>query len=95
MKLLAMSKPEQNQAILDPWTVVHFAVGLAAGLTRVPFVPLFVAAVGYEFLENEGEKHPQIAALFQTSGPEIIPNAVADVAIMSLGWYLGDRWNKS
>lgn len=94
MKLVALTKAEQNEAVLDPWTVVHFAVGLAAGMTKVRFGPLFVAAVGYEFLENAAERKPEIAKLFQTSGPESLPNAAADVVIMSIGWYLGSRWNQ-
>ncbi|MHC4814348.1 MAG: hypothetical protein ACYTFN_14735 [Planctomycetota bacterium] len=94
MKLVATRKSEQNLAVLDPWTMVHFAAGLAAGLTNMGFVPVFVAAVGYEFVENAAEKRPAVAKFFQTSGPEILPNAVADVAVMSLGWYLGQRWNK-
>lgn len=95
MKLVALRKSEQNHAVLDPWTVVHFATGLAAGLVNMGFVPMFAAGVVYEFVENAAEKRPEVARFFQTSGPEALPNAVADVAIMSLGWYLGRRWNRS
>ena len=39
MNLVARRKSEQNKAVLDPWTVVHLAVGLAAGLMSFRFAP--------------------------------------------------------
>ena len=90
--ILALTKSDQNRAILDPWSVVHFAMGLAAGLIKAPRGPALAAAVLYEFAEQGIEAS---SAFFGVSGPEILPNAIADVALFALGQELGKRWNSS
>ena len=35
MKFIATSRDEQNAAVLDPWSVVHLAAGLATSLVGV------------------------------------------------------------
>jgi hypothetical protein len=36
MRIVATEKAHQNRAVVDPWTVVHFASGLALGLVNAP-----------------------------------------------------------
>ena len=87
---IARTKADQNRAILDPWSLVHLAVGLAAGLIAAPRGPAIAAAIGYEFVE------PHIStATFQASGPEVPANAVADVVLFAVGMELGRRWNQT
>ncbi|MBW2673878.1 MAG: hypothetical protein JRD89_10765 [Deltaproteobacteria bacterium] len=52
------------------------------------------AAVAYEFAEQEFEKSPWGSRVFATSGPESLPNAVADVAIYMAAWWLGTRYGE-
>jgi hypothetical protein len=94
VKIVAMHKGEQNRAVLDPWTVVHFAAGLALGLVSMPRLPSLGAAVGYELMEQWAERRRLGQELFDVSGPETLHNAVADVIVFAGGYYLGSRWNE-
>jgi hypothetical protein len=91
--LVATRKADQNFAVLDPWSTVHFGVGMAAGLTGVPWWAALGAAVGYELSEQAFEKSEWGQRLFATSGPEAWPNAVADVVIYMGAWWLGSRYH--
>lgn len=93
MKVLATRKAEQNKAVLDPWTVVHFAAGLASGLVDAPLRVTLPLAVLYEVVEHRLELTQFGKDLFETSGPEVIPNALVDVAVFAAGHELGRRWN--
>lgn len=95
MKLLATRKSELNKTVLDPWTVVHFGVGLAAGLVEANFLYSLGAAVAYELFEQKFQDTPRGRKIFNTTGPEVWPNAVVDVIIFGVGYGLGHRWNKS
>lgn len=95
MHLLAERKPEQNRAAVDPWTVVHFAAGLAFGLMDVRLRWAVVSSVAYEVAEQVFERQEWGKELFKTSGPEILPNALVDVAVLVLGHRLGAAWNRS
>lgn len=95
MKLVATSKTEQNKAVLDPWTVVHFAAGLASGLVEAPLRVTLPLAVLYELVEHRLELSDFGKDLFETSGPEAIPNALVDVAVFAAGHELGRRWNRT
>lgn len=95
MKPVATAKPDQNRAAVDPWTLVHFAAGLAAGLTEVPFSGAMGAAVAYEGLEQIFERTEPGQEFFETSGPEHPANAVVDLAVFAVGHWLGRRWNRS
>lgn len=95
MRVLARRKAHQNRAILDPWSVVHFGAGLASGLVDVPLHLALPVAVLYELAEHHLESHEVGRDLFETSGPEAIPNAVVDVAIFAVGHELGRRWNRT
>lgn len=95
MRIVATRKKHQNQAVLDPWTVVHFAAGLAAGLVSLPRSHSLGLAVGYEFLEQWLERRELGQEIFEAAGPEVVPNAVMDVAVFAAGHYLGTRWNES
>mgnify|MGYP006908254956 CR=1 FL=1 len=95
MKLVATRKSEQNRALLDPWTVVHFASGLALGLVSARRDVSMGAAVAYEFAEQWAERNRLGQELFDVSGPESAMNAVVDVAVFALGHRLGTLWNRS
>lgn len=95
MKILATRKAEQNRAVLDPWTVVHFAAGLASGLVNAPLRVTLPLAVLYEVGEYVLESNDVGQEIFDTSGPEVLPNAVVDVAVFALGHGLGSLWNRT
>jgi hypothetical protein len=94
MKFIATSRDEQNAAVLDPWSVVHLAAGLATSLVGVSPGVGFGAAVAYEALELYGESRPggTVRKIFLTQGPESVPNIAADLALFALGLSLGHRW---
>lgn len=93
MKLVATEKPEQNRAVVDPWTVVHFASGLAAGLMGIRRDWSISAAIAYELAEQYAERQGWGQDLFETSRHESLPNAAADVVVFVLGHWLGEAWN--
>jgi hypothetical protein len=93
MKILATEKREQNQAVLDPWTVVHFGIGLALGLMNAPLRASLAAAVVYEIVEQYVERSEAGQELFDTSGPEVLPNAILDLVVLAAGHQLGQMWN--
>jgi hypothetical protein len=93
MKIVATSKADQNDSAIDPWTVVHFGVGLAAGLMGFGFAPSMLAATAYEVFEQGLERSGFGQDLFLTSGPENMPNVVVDLAVFGVGHWLGARWN--
>ncbi len=95
MRVIATRKSEQNDAAIDPWTVVHFGVGLAAGLMNIPFWPAMAAAAVYEVLEQGLERSEFGQELFETSGPENFANAMVDLGIFAVGHWLGTVWNES
>lgn len=93
MKILATNKKEQNQAVLDPWTVVHFGVGLALGLMNAPLRGSLAAAAVYELVEQYVERSEAGQELFETRGPEAISNAIVDLVVLAAGHQLGKMWN--
>lgn len=95
MKFIATSKSEQNQAAVDPWTVVHFAMGLAAGLVEMHRETAMGAAIAYEAIEQFVERTDPGREFFKASGPEIPANVVVDLAVFALGYWWGERWNRS
>lgn len=95
MQILATRKAEQNKAVIDPWTVVHFSTGLALGLMDVPFERSLGAAVGYEVAEQFAERQTWGRELFNTSRPETLVNAAMDLAIFALGHWVGGVWNRT
>ena len=95
MILVATRKSEQNRAMLDPWTVVHLGAGLAAGLMGFAFVPVMLAAAGYEVAEQIAESTDAGRRMFKTSGPEQPANVAADLVVLGVGWWLGQRYNRS
>ena len=56
MRLLATRKSEQNQATVDPWTVVHLSAGLALGLVGASLRWSLAAAITYEVVEQAFER---------------------------------------
>jgi hypothetical protein len=93
--LVARSKAEQNQAAIDPWTVVHFGTGLALGLLNAPASAAAALGVGYEIAEQAFEDSDFGQRFFNISGPETFPNVVVDLAVYGLGWWLGQAWNRT
>jgi hypothetical protein len=93
--IVALRKSDQNKAMLDPWTVVHLGAGLAAGLVQMsPWLALG-GAIAYEFAEQQLERTDFGGKLFKTSGPESLGNAVVDVGVFALGYYLAQRYNRT
>lgn len=95
MKLLATEKDHQNEAALDPWTAVHFAAGLAAGLTEIPKHVSIPAAVLYEIAEQYVERTAWGKEFFETDGPESLSNVALDLAAFAVGQWAGLRWNRT
>ena len=95
MKIIARVKSEQNRAAVDPWTAVHLAAGLAAGLMNLPVAGAMAASVAYEFAEQVFERQRWGQRLFETSGPESAANAVVDTAVFFAGHVLGRLWNET
>jgi hypothetical protein len=93
MKIVATRKREQNRAIADPWTVVHFGVGLALGLMNAPLRSSLAGAIAYELVEQYFERFDVGKELFDTTGPEAVPNVILDLAIFAAGHQLGQLWN--
>lgn len=94
MKLLASTKSQQNSAILDPWSLVHFSAGLAAGLMRLPLQMVMPTAFAYELVEQVLERHRLGREVFKTAGPESPGNAITDIALFALGHWMGEAWNR-
>ena len=95
MKIVATEKKEQNKAVVDPWTVVHFASGLALGLMNAPLRVWLPVATAYEIAEHYLEKTEAGKEMFDTSGPESTPNAVLDLVVFAAGHQLGRLWNRT
>jgi hypothetical protein len=93
--LIAQSKKDQNEALIDPWTFVHFAIGLAAGLMGVSTGAALAGAVIYEAIEAPLESGPTGQKLFNVSKPESPGNQVVDVLVFAAGHAAGAAWNKS
>lgn len=91
--LVALRKSDQNRAALDPWTAVHFGIGLGAGLMDIPFWPSMLAAVIYEVFEQGLERSEFGQGLFKTSGPENMYNVAVDIIVFAVGHWAGQRWN--
>lgn len=95
MEIVATEKPEQNRAVADPWTVVHFSAGLALGLVNAPLKWSLAAAVAYELVEQYVERSERGREFFDTAGPEVVPNAILDLAVFAAGHQLGQMWNRT
>lgn len=95
MKIVATRKAEQNRAALDPWTMVHLAAGLATGLMAIPLSRAMSAAIAYEVVEQWLERGAWGQELFETHGPETLPNALVDTAVFFVGHRLGVLWNRT
>ena len=95
VKIVATEKKEQNRAVADPWTVVHFASGLALGLIDAPLRWWLPLATAYEIVEHFLEESDVGKEIFETSGPEVVPNAVLDLVAFAAGHQLGKLWNRT
>jgi hypothetical protein len=95
MEIVATEKREQNRAIVDPWTAVHFGAGLALGLMNAPMRSSIAAAVAYELVEQYFERIEMGKELFDTTGPESLPNLILDLAVFAAGHRLGQMWNRT
>ena len=90
--LVAWTEETQNEAMLDPWSLVHGAAGLAAGLLGLPVWASVAAATVYEVVEGQFERPPRGQAFFHTSGPESLANQLADVALFAVGAWAGRQY---
>jgi len=94
MKLVATHKSDQNEAALDPWSIVHVGSGMAAGLLDLPFWPTMAAAVAYEFVEHQVERSELGQRFFASSGPESTANAIMDVVVFAVAYQAGRAYNR-
>jgi hypothetical protein len=92
MKLVALHHEEQNYALFDPWSVVHFAAGMFFGLVRVGFWPSLGLAVGYEAFEQFAERQSWGEKIFTTSGAETRSNIATDIGLFAVGWWLTNKY---
>ena len=95
MKWVATKKAEQNKRPVDPWTVVHFSTGLAAGLIEMDEMKAYSLAVAYEIIEQFFERDPEGQRFFKVSRPESFGNAIVDVLVFVVGHKLGRAWNRT
>jgi hypothetical protein len=95
LQIVATRKADQNRAVIDPWTAVHFSTGLALGLMDISLEKSIAAALGYELAEQFVERQGWGRELFNTSGPESLANAAMDLAVFSLGHLAGELWNRT
>lgn len=98
MAIVATSRANQNTALFDPWTVVHFSSGLALGLVGVSLPLATVIAVAYEGAEAVARGYSNSARAretFLTEPPESAANVFVDVAVLVVGARLGRAWRES
>ena len=93
--LVATRKSEQSVSMIDPWTAVHGAAGLAGGLLGIGMPAALTVAVGYEIVENITQRSEQGRTIFNVSQPERPANQIMDILIFGVGVYLGHRYNES
>lgn len=95
MRLIATRKSEQNEALADPWTLVHAGTGLAVGLMGFGLGAALLGAVAYELIEGPLERADFGKNLFNVSKPETPGNQGLDVAIFMLAVAAGRAWNNT
>jgi hypothetical protein len=94
--IFALSSKDQNSALLDPWSLVHLASGLALGLIGVGLPVVASLGVAYEVAEFAAEtSQPSVRRFFRISGPENLGNQVVDVALLVAGAKLGHLWRQT
>ena len=90
MKLVARNRYEH--AVLDPWTAVHFASGLATGLGELPLGTAVVSAIAFDLFF--GYITSKQRGLLRGLGEDPLVNKAADIALFALGNYWGRKWNE-
>jgi hypothetical protein len=95
VKFIAFEKQDQNDALIDPWSVVHFATGLAFGLIGIRGSYTLVAGVAWDIVEHFLERAKFGQRFFNTSGPESWGNVGTDLALFMGGWKLGQLYNST
>ena len=73
----------------DAWTLMHTAVGIGAGATKVNPWIYTGAIIAYEVLENASATWSFRKSIFGSSKPESDLNIVADIGVGLLGYVLG------
>lgn len=95
MKLFATNKGQQNESILDPWSLVHAGMGLAVGLVDIPLSWALAGSLAYEIIERPFEMADFGKNFFNVSKPENFGNRLADVVVFMIAAEAGRRWNRS
>lgn len=80
-----------NQELLDQWSWAHLGVGVVIGALGVRYPTFAAAHVVYDLGEQAMERTPLGQRIFNTRGPENLLNAAGDLAVASMGWWVG-RW---
>lgn len=78
-----------NRAILDPWSLVHAGVGVAAALANINPWLVVAGATAYEVFEFQLE-YPRGSELLGTKRPEWALNMTADLVVL-FGAFIGTR----
>ena len=92
---LDVSQVVVNRSAVDTWTIAHVAVGALAGVAGVPALPLFLAAAGYEVLEQVVERSPMGRRVFGTIGPEGAANVAADLLVLGAAYVVASSLTRS
>ena len=91
--IFALTKADQNLALVDPWTLVHAGIGLAVGLMGFSAGTALIGAIAYELLEGPLERADFGKNLFNVSRPESAGNQVVDVIVFMAAASAGAKWN--
>lgn len=77
-----------NQSLIDKWTLGHILIGYGLGKKQISFPVVIGVAILYEIIEQKIESGPNP---FGTKQPESLKNVIADLAIMSLAYYVAAK----
>lgn len=87
--LRVRSLGEVNSDAVDPWSIVHFLTGVAAG--QVVSFPVYLGlATAYEVAEYAHE-YPKGSAIFGSKRPESMTNIVMDMILGTLGYMIAQK----
>ena len=75
---------EINYAFVDPYSLVHAAVGVIMALLGFGLGPTLALAVGWEFAEHALKN--LIPAVFPHPTQDTLANSIGDVLSTAIGW---------
>lgn len=87
-----ISRNRYESGVVDPWTAVHFASGLATGLAEAPLGVAVVSAIAFDVAF--GYLTQRKSGLLRGIGEDPAINKVVDIACFALGNYWGRKWSE-